>query len=70
MEGLKRTGRNLNREALIQSLEEMSGFNTGFAPSLTYGPNRHAGNAQVDIMEVDLKDHKLVPPDVNLAPVR
>jgi ABC-type branched-subunit amino acid transport system substrate-binding protein len=63
VEGLKRSGRNLDREALIKSLEELSNFDTGFAPSLSYGPNRRAGNERVQIMEVDFKNRTLVPAD-------
>ncbi len=68
VEALKHAGRNLNREALIKSLEEMSGFNTGFVPPLTYGLNRRTGNTEVEIMKV--KDHKLVPADTSIAPLR
>lgn len=70
VEGLNRAGRNLSREALVQSLEEMSGFNTGFVPSLSYGPNRRAGNSEMEVMEVDTKNHKLVPADANMAPLQ
>lgn len=70
VEALRRDGRNLSREGLIKSLEETASFNTGFAPSLTYSPNRHTGNLTVEIMEVDPKDHKLVPADASMTPAR
>jgi len=50
VEALKRTGRELSREALIETLEHLSSFDTGLAPPLSYSPNQRAGNTAIQIM--------------------
>jgi len=63
VEGLKRSGRNLDRAALVESLEGLSNFDTGFAPPLSYGPNRRAGSQGALVMRVDAERGRLVPAD-------
>ncbi|MCI0417862.1 MAG: ABC transporter substrate-binding protein, partial [Acidobacteria bacterium] len=41
--GLKRTGRDINREKLIEALEGLYEFKTGFTAAVTYGPDRRVG---------------------------
>ncbi len=49
-ETLKTIGRDLTREKLIQSLESLRNFKTGFVPPLTYSLNRREGSRKVYIM--------------------
>jgi len=58
MEGLKRAGRDLSREAFIKSLESLSNFDDGFAQPITYGSNQHVGNTQSRIMFVDIENRR------------
>jgi ABC-type branched-subunit amino acid transport system substrate-binding protein len=43
VEGLKRSGRELSREKLVENLEGLYRYNTGLTPEITYGPNRRVG---------------------------
>lgn len=52
-EGLKRTGRDLDREHFLQSLEYIHDFSTGFSPEVSFGPTRRTGITQVHIVTVD-----------------
>jgi ABC-type branched-subunit amino acid transport system substrate-binding protein len=55
VEGLKRAGRDLNRERLIEALEGLYKFATGFTPAVTYGPNRRLGARGAHIVPLDLR---------------
>jgi ABC-type branched-subunit amino acid transport system substrate-binding protein len=55
LEGLKRAGRDLSREGLIHSLEGLYDFACGFAPAVTFGPNRRAGSDRFRIVRLDPK---------------
>jgi ABC-type branched-subunit amino acid transport system substrate-binding protein len=61
VEGLKRAGKDLSREKLIQSLEGLYQYQTGLTPAITYGPNRRIGANGAYIVAVDLKEKKFVP---------
>lgn len=61
IEALKRTGKDLSREKLIQALEGFYNFQTGLTPPITYGPNRRIGAMGAYIVMVDLKEKKFVP---------
>ena len=61
IEGLKRAGKDLSRERLIQELEKLHAYPTGLTPPLTYGPNRRRGASGAHIVTVDLKEKRLVP---------
>jgi ABC-type branched-subunit amino acid transport system substrate-binding protein len=61
IEGLKRVGKDVTQERLIQELEKLHSFRTGLTPSLTYGPNRRRGATGAHIVMVDLKEKRLVP---------
>lgn len=58
-ETLKTIGRDLTREKLIQSLESLRNFKTGFVPPLTYSLNRREGSKKVYILKADF-DEELV----------
>jgi ABC-type branched-subunit amino acid transport system substrate-binding protein len=60
VEGLKRAGKDLSREKLIQSLEGLYQYQTGMTPAITYGPNRRIGANGAYIVAVDLKEKKFV----------
>jgi ABC-type branched-subunit amino acid transport system substrate-binding protein len=53
MEALRRTGRDLSREGLIESLESFSRFETGWTPPISFGPNRRAGIENIHIIEME-----------------
>jgi ABC-type branched-subunit amino acid transport system substrate-binding protein len=61
VEGLKRVGRSLSRQKLIEALEGMYQFRTGLTPPITFTPNRRVGSAGAYIVTVDKKEQKLVP---------
>jgi ABC-type branched-subunit amino acid transport system substrate-binding protein len=61
IEALKRAGKDLSREKLIQALEGFAGYQTGVLPPITYGPNRRVGVMGAYIVTVDLKGNRLVP---------
>ena len=52
VEALKRTGRDLSREAFVATLEHLSNFDSGFAPPLSYGPNQRAGSTTIQIISM------------------
>ena len=43
IEALRRAGRDVSRDKLITQLESLRKLDTGFAPPVTYGPNRRLG---------------------------
>jgi ABC-type branched-subunit amino acid transport system substrate-binding protein len=55
------SGAGLSRERLIEQLEAFREYRTGFAPPLTFGPNRRAGAHGAYVVTVDLVTRKLVP---------
>jgi ABC-type branched-subunit amino acid transport system substrate-binding protein len=61
VEALKRVGKDLSREKLIQTLEGFYEFPTGLTPPLTYGPNRRVGAMGAYVVVVDLKEKKFTP---------
>lgn len=61
IEGLKRVGKDLSRERLVQALEGFYNYPTGLTPPITYGPNRRIGASGAYIVMVDLKEKKFVP---------
>lgn len=60
-EGLKRVGKDLSREKLIQALEGFYEYPTGLTPTITFGPNRRIGAMGAYIVTVDLKQKQFVP---------
>lgn len=61
VEGLKRSGRDLTREKLIHSLEQLYQFPTGVTAPVSYARNRHVGSNSAHILAVDPKTRAFVP---------
>ena len=61
VEALKRAGKDLNREKLIQALEGLYEYQTGFTPAVTYGPNRRIGAMGAYVVTIDLKKKEFAP---------
>lgn len=53
VEALRRAGRGLSRERLLESLEGMFEFDSGLSPLITYNKNRRIGALGAHIVEVD-----------------
>jgi ABC-type branched-subunit amino acid transport system substrate-binding protein len=47
VEGLKRAGRNLDTEALVEALEGIRGLDLGIGTTITFGPSEHQGSHKV-----------------------
>jgi ABC-type branched-subunit amino acid transport system substrate-binding protein len=60
-EALKRVGKDLSREKLIQTLEGLYEYQTGLTPAITFGPNRRIGAAGSYVVTIDLKQKQFVP---------
>ena len=43
VEGLRRAGRDVSRAKLIEALETIQRFETGYGAPVTYGPRQHMG---------------------------
>ncbi len=54
VEGLRRSGRDLSRLALVDALEALYAYQTGLTPLLSYGPNRRIGARGAHVVTVDL----------------
>ena len=61
VEAIRRAGKDVTREKLIQVLEGFHQYPTGLTPAVTYGPNRRTGSMGAYIITVDLKEKKFVP---------
>lgn len=61
LEGLKRAGKDLSRERLIQVFEGFHEYKTGLTPPITWGPNRRIGAMGAYVVRVDLKGKQFVP---------
>jgi ABC-type branched-subunit amino acid transport system substrate-binding protein len=57
-EGIKRAGRELNREKLVQALEGLTDFQTGLMPPISYSRSRRIGARGGYVVEVDLEQNK------------
>ena len=53
VEGLRRAGRDLSRERLVDTLERLSDFDTGLTPLVSYGKNRRHGTLGAHVVGVD-----------------
>ena len=58
IEALKRAGRDLSREVLVDQLESLRGFATSHAPPLTFGPARRLGARGAYVVRVEGRDLK------------
>jgi ABC-type branched-subunit amino acid transport system substrate-binding protein len=61
VQALRQSGAALSRERLIEQLESFREHRTGFAPPLTFGPNRRVGADGAYVVTIDLINKKLVP---------
>jgi len=61
VEGLKRAGRALSREKLVESLEALHAFETGLSPPVTFGPDRRIGALGAHVVRVDPAGKSFVP---------
>jgi hypothetical protein len=50
VEGLKRAGRDLTRERLVESMESIYDFPAGYRQLVSFGRNRHIGISEVHIL--------------------
>lgn len=60
-EGIKRAGRDLSRQALVNALEGLYGFQTGLTPALSFGANRRVGSRGAHVVAVDLVSRSYQP---------
>lgn len=61
VEALKRAGKDVSREKLIQSLEGLYDYPTGLTPAVTFGPYRRVGATGAYVVSVDLKAKQFTP---------
>jgi len=52
VEALRRAGRDLTRERLVEALRSMRGFDLGSGDLVTFGPNDHVGRSFVELTMV------------------
>lgn len=53
VEGLRRAGRDLTRERLVDALETLRNFRTGLVPPVTFSASRHVGSTGVWIVPLN-----------------
>ncbi len=61
VEGLRRAGRSLSRERLVEGLQQLYGYQTGVTPPLSYGPNRRIGARGAHVVAVDIRNQTYTP---------
>ncbi len=61
VEAVKRSGRDLSRDTFIVSLEQLTRFNTGVVPPLSYSANRRVGSGGAYIVALDLQARTFGP---------
>jgi ABC-type branched-subunit amino acid transport system substrate-binding protein len=60
VEALRRIGRDVGREKLIDSLEGFYNMDTAVTPTITFGPNRHTGTSVAHILVWSAKEKGFV----------
>jgi mono/diheme cytochrome c family protein len=60
-EALHRAGRDLSRDKLVDVLEDLRDFETGWSPPISFGSNRRSGILQPRMVEVDFATRRMVP---------
>ena len=60
VEGLKRAGKDVSREKLIETLEGLNQYTTGLTPAVTFGPNRRIGAMGAYIVTIDLEKREFL----------
>jgi branched-chain amino acid transport system substrate-binding protein len=58
IEGVKRAGRELSREKLVEAFEGFKDYKTGIVGPITYGPGNRKGNQSVTVIQI--KNRKFV----------
>ncbi|UCH47060.1 MAG: ABC transporter substrate-binding protein [Betaproteobacteria bacterium] len=53
VEALRRSGRDLSREALVRALEGLGRFETGFGPPVSFGPGQRIGARGSYVVAID-----------------
>jgi hypothetical protein len=61
LEALTRTGRDLDRERLVESLESLRRLETSYLPPVTFGPGRRTGAPGVYLARIDLSTRTFAP---------
>jgi ABC-type branched-subunit amino acid transport system substrate-binding protein len=61
IEGLKRAGRDLDRESFVETLEGLRRFESGYGPPVSYGAGRRLGSRGAYVFEVDRTSGRLAP---------
>ena len=59
-EALKRAGKDVSREKLIDILEGFYDYSTGLTPPITYGPNTRVGAMGAYVIAIDLKQQQFI----------
>ena len=59
-EALKRAGKDVSREKLIDILEGFYDYSTGLTPPITYGPNARVGAMGAYVVAIDLKQQQFM----------
>ena len=63
IESLRRAGRDVGREKLIDTIEGLYDLESGLTPKITFGPNRHTGTNAAHILVWNAKEKTFVPED-------
>jgi ABC-type branched-subunit amino acid transport system substrate-binding protein len=67
-EAAKLSSRQLDRESLIRSLEQVQDLRTGVIPPVTFGPNRRVGSTGSYVVGIDLDNKQYIPLSDRLVP--
>ena len=67
-EGVRRAGRQLTRDSLVNGLEQLRGFKTGVIPPVTFDSNRRVGAAGSYVVGIDLANQQYLPLSDRLVP--
>jgi len=61
VEGLKRTGRDLTTERLVDALESINDFRTGLTGAISFSPQNHRGGSYLRIFKADIEKVRMMP---------
>jgi ABC-type branched-subunit amino acid transport system substrate-binding protein len=61
IEAMKKSGRGLTRQNLIKSLEDIKDFQTGVAPSVSFGANVRVGSVGSYVVGIDPGKKQIIP---------
>jgi ABC-type branched-subunit amino acid transport system substrate-binding protein len=60
VDALRRSGRDLDRDALVATLETFYGVPTTLTPPITWSPGRHTGTRDVRVIALDLREKRWI----------